>query len=163
MRAIESTQRINVSKDDLWKHITSPKHLEQCHPFILRHFGKTTESLISDTIQYQNGVQFTRQSVVWLEGEGYDLLVGRKKGIKNRVAWRIKSADATSCDLTISVVPESFELSPAWLRGMALKCYINPKVRLYLKAVTSGIKQWTESGYPIDKSAFRPHPWFSNK
>ena len=163
MRAIESKQRINIPKDELWAHITSPKHLELCHPYMLKHFGTTTGSLISDTIQYQNGVQFTRQSVLWLNGEGYDLLVGRKQGKKNRVSWRIKSADATSCDLTISVVPESFKRSPSWLQWMALKLYINPKVRLYLNAVTSGIKQWAESGEPIDKSAFRTHSWFSTE
>ena len=87
MKSITSTQSIQVSAPTLWAAITSDHHLEECHPYILRHTKNEANQGLSDVITYLNGVTFTRESTAWLDGIGYDLKVGGKREPKNEVAW----------------------------------------------------------------------------
>jgi len=160
MNAVTSTQHIDVSAPTLWVAITSDRHLEACHPYIQRHTKNTSNSGLSDVITYLNGVTFTRESTAWMDGVGYDLIVGKASEPKNEVAWRIKEVTPSSCKLSISVTPRAVEKLPKLVRGVALVLFVRRHVGRYLNAVTGGIKLWVETGKPIDKTAFPRHPWF---
>ena len=160
MNAVTSTQHIHVSAPTLWAAITSDRHLEACHPYIQRHTKNTSTTGLSDVITYLNGVTFTRESTAWMDGVGYDLIVGKASEPKNEVAWRIKEVTHSSCKLSISVTPRSVEKLPKLVRGVALVLFVRRHVGRYLDAVTGGIKLWVETGKPIDKTAFPRHPWF---
>jgi len=160
MKAITSNQRIQVPAPSLWAAITADHHLEACHPYIQRHTQNERTNGISDTITYLNGVTFTRESTAWVKGVGYDLKVGKARGRKNEVSWRIVAVDESSCQLSISVIPRAVEKYPKVLRRLALALFVRRQVRLYLNAVTGGIKMWMETGQPIDQLSFRQHPWF---
>lgn len=159
-KAISSTRQIRVPAQVLWEAVTEDHHLEACHPYIRRHSKNTNSQGISDVIVYLNEVTFTRESTAWMQGTGYDLLVGRADEPKNKVQWRIVSNDSTSCQLTISVIPHAIISIPRILRTLALKLIVRRQVALYLDAVTEGIKKWVESGDPIEKGTFRKHAWF---
>tara|TARA_B100000963_G_scaffold225048_1_gene196229 strand:- start:1065 stop:1562 length:498 start_codon:yes stop_codon:yes gene_type:complete len=161
MKSIQSTRYIRVPAQALWEAITSEHHLEACHPFIKRHSKNSKEHGISDVITYLNGVTFTRESTAWMEGKGYDLLVGKVSEPKNEVKWRIEAVDTSSSKLSISVIPRAAEKLPLIMRDIALVLFVRRQLRLYLDAVTCGIKTWLESGTQIDKSAFKRHAWFS--
>ncbi len=160
MKSITSTQSIQVSAPTLWAAITSDHHLEECHPYILRHTKNEANQGLSDVITYLNGVTFTRESTAWFEGIGYDLKVGSKREPKNEVAWRIEPLDSNSCKLSISVTPLAVKKFPKLVRGLAFGLFVRRQVGLYLDAVTGGIKIWVETGKAIDKTAFPRHPWF---
>lgn len=160
MKGVTSTRSIQVSAPKLWEAITSDYHLEECHPYILRHTKNNANEGLSDEITYLNGVTFTREAIAWLDGVGYDLKVGRVDEAKNEVAWRIEPLDSNSCKLSISVTPLAVEKLPKLARGLALRLFVRRQVGLYLDAVTGGIKMWVETGKAIDKTAFPRHPWF---
>ena len=160
MNTVTSSIHIKVSASELWIAITSEHHLEACHPYIRRHTKNTAKNGLSDEIIYLNGVIYTRESTVWLDGVGYDLKVGVASGLKNEVTWRIEPLDPASCMLSITVNPLAIEKLPKALRGLALRLFVRRRVGNYLDAVTRGIKIWVETGKSVDKTAFRRHPWF---
>tara|TARA_B100000963_G_C22557236_1_gene639620 strand:- start:524 stop:1012 length:489 start_codon:yes stop_codon:yes gene_type:complete len=160
MKDVSSTRNIDVPASQLWQGITSEQHLEACHPYIQRHSKSAKKSAIADEITYLNNVVFTRESTSWMEGQGYDLLVGKASEPKNEVQWRITPVNETSCQLTIAVTPRAIEKLPKVIRNLALTLFVRRQVALYLDAVTSGIKSWMESGAPVDKTAYKKHRWF---
>ena len=92
-----------MSKTEVWKIISSERNLENFHPFC-----KTNE-VISwdrdnsiDCVEYYNGRKLQRNFTQWLEGKGYDLIIGDSEGNNSIVSWRLDGDDSTS-SLSINV------------------------------------------------------------
>tara|TARA_B100000925_G_C21983908_1_gene463625 strand:+ start:356 stop:847 length:492 start_codon:yes stop_codon:yes gene_type:complete len=161
IHSVSYEKKISSSKKELWDLISSPEHLNLVHPFC-----KSNESInwdkkkSKDVLVYLNGMVYFRDFTSWEDGNGYELMIGRKRGKKSRVVWKIKSDDK-SVSLKITVYPY---LLSNWPRVMSLipyKFIISPLLKSYLKSVISGINYYLINQKPVEKNHFGKHIWFS--
>ena len=161
IHSVSYEKKISSSKKELWDLISSPEHLNLVHPFC-----KSNESIhwdkkkSKDVLVYLNGMVYFRDFTSWEDENGYELMIGRKRGKKSRVVWKIKSDDK-SVSLKITVYPY---LLSSWPRVMSLipyKLIISPLLKSYLKSVISGINYYLINHKPVEKNHFGKHIWFS--
>ena len=161
IHSVSYEKKISSSKKELWDLISSPEHLNLVHPFC-----KSNESIhwdkkkSKDVLVYLNGMVYFRDFTSWEDENGYELMIGRKRGKKSRVVWKIKSDDK-SVSLKITVYPY---LLSNWPRVMSLipyKFIISPLLKSYLKSVISGINYYLINQKPVEKNHFGKHIWFS--
>ena len=161
IHSVSYEKKISSSKKELWDLISSPEHLNLVHPFC-----KSNESIhwdkkkSKDVLVYLNGMVYFRDFTSWEDENGYELMIGRKRGKKSRVVWKIKSDDK-SVSLKITVYPY---LLSSWPRVMSLipyKFIISPLLKSYLKSVISGINYYLINQKPVEKNHFGKHIWFS--
>jgi len=161
IHSVSYEKKISSSKKELWDLISSPEHLNLVHPFC-----KSNESIhwdkkkSKDVLVYLNGMVYFRDFTSWEDENGYELMIGRKRGKKSRVVWKIKSDDK-SVSLKITVYPY---LLSSWPRVMSLipyKLIISPLLKSYLKSVISGINYYLINQKPVEKNHFGKHIWFS--
>ncbi|MHA1911346.1 MAG: hypothetical protein ACTSYA_06595, partial [Candidatus Kariarchaeaceae archaeon] len=78
---ISSSISINASVSNVWKAITKPGNLNNCHPFCKENVVVNwSEANSKDIILYYNGREFERNFFDWQEGTGYKLMIGRLGG-----------------------------------------------------------------------------------
>ena len=152
---------ISSSKKELWELISSPEHLNLVHPFC-----KSNESIewdkknSKDVLVYLNGMVYFRDFTFWDDENGYELMIGRKRGKKSRVVWKIKSDDK-SVSLRITVYPYLFSNWPRIISLIPYKLIISPLLKSYLKSVIGGINYYLINKKPVEKNHFGKHIWFS--
>jgi hypothetical protein len=153
-------QSIAASPAQVWDLISTPGHLEECHPFCRANIVDRWPGPRShDTIEYYNGRVVERSFTNWLEGEGYDLDVSDRNGPSASVSWRLAPTD-TGADLTI-------ELTPSFLAGVgrgyrwAIAPVARPLLRRYLRSVVRGVEWRVTTGEPVRPNHFGTHLWFS--
>jgi hypothetical protein len=115
-----------------------------------------------DYIHYFNGLKYQRVFIEWIDGVGYDLLIGRKNGRKSKVIWRINQLNATSSELEITIFPHDIKRYPTFIKILLNIFYIKPMLRRYLISVLMGFKYYALNKKPVIKNQFGNHSWFSN-
>ena len=145
-------QEITAPAADVWRVISTPGNLENCHPFCETNPVQDWPGAESrDEVHYLNGLGYERHFHEWHEGVGYDLEIIFKDRVVANVSWRIESIDARICVLRIHVVPKALDRYPVAIRWLPS----------YLKSVTKGFQWFVERGEPVPRDQFGKHPWFS--
>lgn len=153
---------IAAPAERVWEVISAPGNLVACHPFCKDNPVREWPGEGSiDEVHYLSGWIYERHVHAWLEGEGYDLEIGRPGGSRSEVSWRITPLDESRSKLTITVYPSFLEDKPAFLRWLAYRFRIRPLLASYLESVVRGFDWYLTRGEPVPRNQFGPHPWFS--
>ena len=160
--SISVRQSFYVSSDVLWKLISAPGNLNDCHPFcksneVLQWDGEGH----MDRLVYLNGRTYIRQFLTWDEGEGYTLRIGEENGLQSFVQWEINAISENKSQLTITVDPYLLAGYPKVVSFLPYQFWIKPRMRRYLRSVVSGFEYVARTGEPVPRNHFGRHPWFS--
>jgi hypothetical protein len=163
LKPVSKSIIIKVLPQRVWKVISKPSNLELCHPFCESNpVEKWAENESIDFVNYYNGLKYQRIFTNWIDGQGYDLLIGRKNGKKSKVIWRINKSDDLSSELKITIYPHYISEYPNLIQSFIYFFYISPMIRKYLTSVLNGFQFYIMQGKPIRKNQFGTHKWFSN-
>ncbi len=153
---------MTAPSQDIWDTISQPGALELCHPFCASNPVQTwTGPEARDEVHYLNGVVYERRFREWLEGVGYDLVIGRAGGRTSLVSWRVAPVDDTASSLRITVCPHALQRLHAAYRWIPHVLWLRPRLRDYLDSVVRGFDWYVTRGEPVPRNAFGTHPWFS--
>ena len=159
---VAAEQHIAAPSSDVWEAISMPGNLEPCHPFCASNPVQVWPGPNSvDEVHYLSGWVYERHVHTWLEGEGYDLEIGRPGGSKSAVSWRVSPIDETRSRLTITVYPNFLENKPTILRWLAFRLKVRPLLTSYLDSVVRGFDWYLMRGEAVPRNQFGTHPWFS--
>jgi len=159
---VSVTQAIENSAEDVWRVISTPGHLEFCHPFCAGNPVHVWPGATAhDEVHYLNGWVFERRFLRWVEGRGYDLEIGRRGGRVSFVSWRLEITGPHSCDLRITVYPHVLQSLPVILRWLPHRLRVRPLLQDYLLSVTRGVEWYMTHQEPVPRNHFGRHPWFS--
>ena len=159
--SVQRKIHIDLSKTEVWKIISSERNLDKFHPFC-----KTNEVIswdgnnFIDRIEYYNGRKLERNFTQWLEGEGYDLVIGDSQGNDSLVSWRLEGDDSTSL-LSINVKTYIFNKGNKIIKIIPFFLYTKPKLISYLDSVLNGLKYYSETNKIVSQNQFGSHSWFS--
>jgi hypothetical protein len=159
---IAVVQPIAASVTEVWKVISKPGNLEDCHPFCAKNPVQAWPGEGSrDEVHYLSGWIFERRFCRWIDGVGYDLEIRRSGGRSSFVSWRIVPAGQQDCLLRIAVYPYLFQDIPAVVRWLPHLLFVAPRLRSYLSSVVRGCEWYVIRGEPVPRNQFGSHPWFS--
>ena len=152
----------DVSSDVLWKLISAPGNLNDCHPFCeSNEVIQWDEDGHIDRLVYLNGRTYIRQFLTWDEGYGYTLRIGEENGLQSFVQWEIDAISENESQLRITVHPYLLAGYPKILSFLPYQFWIIPRMRQYLRSVVSGFEYVAQTGEPVPRNHFGSHPWFS--
>jgi hypothetical protein len=114
-----------------------------------------------DVIHYYSGWILHREFVNWIDGIGYDLIIGRENGRKSYVSWRI-TGDPEEAQLSITIYPHALQQIPVFLRWIPHLAVVHPALQSYLRSVVKGFEWFITTEKPVCKNQFGSHRWFSN-
>ncbi len=155
-------QFIAAPASEVWRAISTPGNLEQCHPFCANNPVREWPGEGSvDEVHYLSGWVFERRFVAWQEGVGYDLEIGRSGGSQSRVRWRIMSIGEEGAVLRITVRPHALQHLPVLVRWLPHYFWLRPLLGRYLDSVVRGVEWYVTRGEAVPRNAFGAHPWFS--
>jgi hypothetical protein len=162
---VTCTRSMDASTSDLWEAISMPGNLENTHPFCARNPVVVWPGPgARDDVHYLSGWVYRREFTDWVDGLGYDLLIGAEGEQQSMVSWRIAPIAPGGSSLTITIRPRTLRGSvPAWLERPAQFAYVRPLLRRYLASVVQGVDWYLSSGQPVSKNQFGRHPWFSER
>lgn len=159
-----ASRKIEASADKVWSVISSPRNLEDCHPFCESNPVDQWPGIGSrDMIHYYNGWVLEREFTNWIEGVGYDLVIGREGDRKSYVSWRIAPELGNLSSLTITLYPHILQKIPSAVRWIPHLVYIRPMMQSYLESVVNGFEWFISTGKPVKKNQFGTHQWFSTE
>ena len=154
---------IKTDSQRVWNVISKQGNLELCHPFCKSNpVEKWAGDKSIDYVNYYNGEMYQRIFTNWIDGQGYDLLIGRKNGEKSKVIWRINQYDDKSCELKITIYPHDIIKYSNIIKSLINSLYVRPNLRKYLSSVLKGFQFYIIQGQPVQKNQFGTHKWFSN-
>lgn len=162
-KPVSKSITINVHHSKVWKIISKPNSLELYHPFCESNpveYWPGKNSI--DYIHYYNEHQYRRFFTDWIDGVGYDLLIGKKDGRKSKVVWRINKLENASSELKITIYPHDINNYPNFVKPLIFLFYIKPMLRKYLSSVLNGFQMYVMHGKPVQKNQFGRHRWFSD-
>ncbi len=160
--SVQRKIKVNSSKTKVWKIISSERNLEKFHPFC-----KTNEVIswdnnnYIDKLEYYNGRKLQRNFTQWLEGKGYDLIIGDSRGNDSVVSWRLEGDDSMSL-LSINVKTYIFNKGNKIIKFIPFFLYTKPKLTSYLDSVLNGLKYYSETNTVVLRDQFGRHSWFSS-
>jgi len=159
---VAAAKPIAAPAEKVWDIISSPGHLELCHPFCAKNPVDVWPGRASrDEIHYLSGWVFERQFLCWIEGVGYDLEIGECGGRKSFVSWRIFANSSDEATLRIAVYPHLLQQLPVMIRWFPYRWWIRPMLTKYLSSVVRGFEWYVTRGEPVPRNHFGAHPWFS--
>jgi hypothetical protein len=159
---VSASRNIAASPVRIWSAISKPGNLEDCHPFCEKNPVSEWPGVGSrDTIYYYSGWILHREFTNWIDGLGYDLVIGRDNGRKSYVSWRIFEGPGNSNTLNITIYPHVLQNIPVPLSWIAHRFYIQPSLQNYLQSVVKGFEWFITTGKPVLKNQFGSHDWFS--
>ena len=162
LRSVSRSININAPTEKVWEVISKQGILELCHPFCKSNPVENWEGCKSvDYVIYYNGLRYQRIFTDWIDGAGYDLLIGRRNGEKSKVVWRISNTNSSFTELKITIFPYEISKYSRLLRRSIYSFYINPMLGKYLSSVLKGFKFYIIEGKPVQKNQFGSHKWFS--
>ena len=161
---ISVSRKIKSSPVSIWKAISKPGNLEDCHPFCDKNPVHEWPGVgAKDTIYYYSSRVMHREFVSWIEGIGYDLVIGSEGERKSFVSWRITEKADHLSTLNITIYPHLTQTIPIPLRWILYKVYIQPRLRSYLESVVKGFEWFITTEKPVTRNQFGAHNWFSNR
>ena len=159
---VSVSQKIQASPQKIWSVITKPGNLEDCHPFCERNTVFEWPGVGSkDVIYYYSGWILHREIVNWIDGMGYDLVIGRENGRKSYVSWRI-TGEQEEAQLRITIYPHALQHIPVAIRWIPHAAIVYPALHSYLRSVVKGFEWFITTETPVSKNQFGSHRWFSN-
>ncbi len=157
-------QTIAAPRAEVWRVISAPGSLEDCHPFCTKNPVHEWDGARSrDEIHYLSGWMYERRFREWDEGRGYDLDTYRGDKLIASVSWRVTEIDDASSTLEITVYPHVLQTWPAIARWFAYWLRIKPYLRSYVRSVLMGFEWYITRGERVPRDAFGKHPWFSKE
>ncbi len=165
LKPVSRSIKIDANTTQIWELISKPGNLELCHPFCESNpVEKWLGNNSIDYVNYYNGVKFQRIFTDWIDGHGYDLLIGTLNGCKSKVLWRIHNSNKSYSELQITIYSHSHSISkyPYFLKPFIYSFYIKPMLRKYLSSVLKGCQWYIMQGKLVQKNQFGVHKWFSN-
>ena len=114
-----------------------------------------------DYINYYNNLTFARTFTRWIDGQGYDLLIGKSNDRKSKVLWRINELHPGVSELKITIHPHRIKNCPRFLEPLVYFFYTRIMLKKYLRSVLKGIKWYVLSYRVVKKNQFGSHSWFS--
>jgi len=158
---IKATSRVSVAATDVWAAISEPGNLVNVHPFCESNPVETWPGPTGrDHVHYFSGVHYQRDVLQWIDGSGYDLIVGppsKKIAVAN---WRIGPTSPDSCDFSIEVTSYLRSNSdPAKLA--AYEANVLRTIGSYLESVVRGVAHFAETGIPVKRNQFGAHQIYS--
>ncbi len=152
---VSATAEIPASADRVWAAVASPGSLESCHPFVERNpVEEWPGAGARDVIYYYSGLTYYREFCAWEEGEGYDLLIGKRGNLNSKVFWRVQSLGESESTLTISVRTLDTTGWKKLIYWVPLLLYIRPLMERYLESVVSGYRYFVTTGEPVSRNHF---------
>jgi hypothetical protein len=115
--------------------------------------------VIDDLID--NGFEFDREVVKWIEGTGYDLKVTENGKRKNTAIWRISPIDNHRCMLRLTGRVEFIKKLPFPIRWALLKFKMKPIYNQYLFQILEGFAFYAETGKQVKRNQFGAHSMLS--
>ena len=85
---------------------------------------------------------------------GYDLMIGRKDRLSNKVLWRIHACSENKSELTITVCPQGIQGWKKLAYCVPFLVYYRPLIHKYLRSVVSGYKYFLTTGRPVPRNHF---------
>jgi len=148
---------------NIWSAIAKPGNLRAFHPFCEKNPVYEWPGVGSkDAVYYYSGWVLQRKFINWIDGVGYDLLIGREGGRKSYVSWRITDERKDISTLKITIYPHSLQNIPTAIRWIPHIAAVQPSLNRYLDAVLKGLEWFINSGKPVRKNQFGSHKWFSS-
>ena len=161
---VSVSQKIYVSPKLIWDEITKPGNLEDFHPYCKKNPVSEWPGVGSrDEVHYYSGWVLIREFVNWIDGVGYDLLIGREGGRKSFVCWRITEEGKGIATLRITIFPYNLQHIPVVIRWIPHIFMIQPGLNSYLDSVLKGFEWFITTGKPVKKDQFGRHKWFSGE
>lgn len=159
---ISVNRKIEASQKDIWKAISRSGNLEDCHPYCKKNPVYEWPGAGSrDSIFYYSGWVLHREFIDWIDGEGYDLTIGREGGRKSFVSWRITNDQENISTLRITIYPHVLQKIPIVIRWIPHVTSVKPSLYNYLEAVLKGFEWFITTGKPVRENQFGKHKWFS--
>tara|TARA_B110000003_G_scaffold73479_1_gene74889 strand:+ start:11106 stop:11600 length:495 start_codon:yes stop_codon:yes gene_type:complete len=159
---VTSEIHIKSINEKVWSLISTPKYLEEVHPFCKQNniLEIKDKKIKKDLLIYINGLEYVRIFKEWKNGIGYELLVGKEKGKKSRVKWLLSPSNKGT-KLSISILPYVSDKIFFLFRPFIYFFIVRPGLKKYLFSVLHGIKWVAETDTPVKKNQFGKHPWFT--
>jgi len=150
--SVSAAIEIAAAADAVWQGLSAPGYLKRCHPFCESTEVERWPGVGSrDQITYYSGRNYRRNFVEWFDGVGYDIELGERPDQTARVLWRITPLSATSCRLSIEVVPFlKQDLSEERKRQYQERLF-GPDLRHYLECVVKGVDYWIRTGRDVER------------
>ena len=150
----------------VWDAISAPGNLEAAHPYVRANPVERWPGVGScDRIVYYSGLRMTRRFLTWHDGAdgvlGYDLDIWHRPSSVSHVRWRVTPAGAGRSTLAITVWPYLLAGWPPVLRQLGQALGVRPFMAWYLRSVVRGFRHVVETGEPVRRNQFGPHPTFS--
>ena len=115
-----------------------------------------------DSVNYYNGLKFVREFTDWIDGVGYELIIGETDGKKSKVIWRIDKIDDVSSYLNITIYPHDINKYPLFIRPIVYNLFVKPSLHNYLSSVLKGFQWHVTTNERVKKNQFGSHKWFSD-
>lgn len=164
MEPIIGRVAVAAPRTDVWAAISPAGNLTNIHPFCERNEVNVWDGARSrDHVYYYSGVHYQREFCDWLDGVGYDLVLGPPGARTALVRWRItpSDGDTNGSDFTIKVVALLRDDVPATEREHYAEHMIRRPLPSYLDSVVRGTGYFAETGTPVRKNQFGTHPIYS--
>ena len=159
---VSVSRKIEVSPEHIWLVIAKPGNVKDYHPYCEKNPVYEWPGVGSkDGIYYYSGWVLHREFVNWIDGVGYDLLIGREGGRKSYVSWRLTEEQEGTGTLRITIYPHALQNIPIAIRWIPHIAIIQPALHSYLVAVLKGFEWFITTGKPVSKDQFGTHKWFS--
>lgn len=164
MEPIIGSVGVAAPSADVWAAISPSGNLTNIHPFCERNEVKVWDGARSrDHVYYYSGVHYQREFLDWFDGIGYDLVLGPPDARTAVVRWRIRAQDGKPdhSDFSIKVVALLRDDVPPTEREHYAEHMIRRPLPSYLDSVVRGTGYYAETGTPVTKNQFGPHPIYS--
>ena len=152
---VSRTAQIPAPSEKVWEAIASPGSLESCHPFVEENPVEIWPGVgAQDMIRYNSGLTYYREFFAWEEGEGYDLMIGKKGQLNYKVLWRVQPCGENESTLTITVCSPKVTGWKIIYYWVPILVYFRPLMRKYLDSVVGGYKHFIVTGQPVPRNHF---------
>ena len=152
---ISRTTKVPAPSEKVWEAIAAPGGLESCHPFVEENPVEAWPGVgAKDMIRYYSGLTYYREFFAWVEGEGYDLWIGRKPQLNYKVLWRVQPCGENESTLTITVCSPGITGWKKLIPWFPILVYFRPLMKKYLDSVVGGYKYFITTGEPVPRNHF---------
>jgi len=154
---IEKCIELDVLPETIWQIIATPGGLPRYHPLVDTNIPlRWDANKAADMLKYFSGLTLYRQVYSWLDGEGYDLVIGQSLDSPDGiVSWRISSLETDRSQFRIS-------LSLIKHKGSTgQKAATRDRFERYLDSIVKGIAHLAVVGEPVRENQFGAVEGFS--
>ncbi|GLS84309.1 hypothetical protein [Paraferrimonas haliotis] len=153
---------ISVPADKAWEILSCPSALVYFHPFVKENPTEQWDGVeCNDSVIYYSGLEYKREVLEWVSGEGFILLVSKQGKPQLTVKFRIIPVSDQQSNLRVSIQADLLHKFPSPIRKMFLKFKLKPTFEPYLSKVQQGFADFAESGVKVLPDQYGPLSPFS--